>query len=38
MKERDEWDLIHYRLGRSREALEETFLMQRENRWNTCVN
>lgn len=39
MKEKDQAaDLIHYRLGRSHEALEEAFLMQREKYFNTCLN
>jgi len=38
MKEEDRLKLIHYRLGRARETLEEAFLMMRERHWNACVN
>ncbi|MEW6378886.1 MAG: HEPN domain-containing protein [bacterium] len=29
---------MRYRLGRTRETLEEAFLMRRESHWNACVN
>jgi len=38
MKEEDRLKLVHYRLDRARETLEEAFLMQRERHWNACVN
>ncbi len=38
MKGENLTELIHYRLERSRETLEEALLMQRERHWNACVN
>ncbi len=35
-----EWsnDLIEYRIGKAREALEDARILANSNRWNTCVN
>jgi uncharacterized protein (UPF0332 family) len=38
MKEEDRQELIHYRLERARETLQEALLMQRERHWNACIN
>ena len=38
MKEAERQELIHYRLERARETLEEALLMYRERHWNACIN